>query len=151
MLQITTMKTAKIVEITKVNEWEWPHGKLYYINMKLDNNELISLGKKKSDAFKVWDTVSYEDYTDDKGKTKQREVKENPFKPKQFNQEAQNKGAMVWMSYKLAFELVYKKDDDFQTAVALANRIYEEAMATYNGGESESKIEDSTENDDLPF
>ena len=59
---------------------------------------------------------------------------------------------MVWMAYKLAFELVYKKDTDFQTAVALANRIYEEAMATYNTGEkSDSKLEETSENDSLPF
>ena len=37
---------GKITEITKVNEWEWPHWKLYYIDMKLDNGETISLGKK---------------------------------------------------------------------------------------------------------
>jgi hypothetical protein len=40
------------------------------------------------------DTVCYEDYTDDKGKLRQREVKENPFKPK-ANPESNNRGAMV--------------------------------------------------------
>ena len=56
------------------------------------------------------------------------------------------------MAYKLAFELVYKKEDDFQKTVALANRIYEEAMATYNAGEkSDSKLEETAENDNLPF
>ena len=45
------MKTAKVTEIVKVNEWTWPNGTIYYINMKLDNNETISLGKKKSDVY----------------------------------------------------------------------------------------------------
>jgi hypothetical protein len=35
------------------------------------------------------------------------------------------------MAIKLAFELVYKSEDDFRTAIALANRIFEEAMNMY--------------------
>ena len=79
---------------------------------------------------------------------KWKEVKENPFQKKPFNAESTNRGAMVGMAYKLAFELVYKKDTDFQNAVALANRIYEEAMATYNAWVEplEEKL-----NDKLPF
>ena len=140
------MKTAKVLEITKVNEWKWPNGTIFYINMKLDNEDNISLGKKKADAFKVWDTVNYEVVEEGK---KWKEIKENPFKPKALNSEWNNRGAMVWMAYKLAFELIYKKDTDFQPAVALANRIYEEAMATYNWWEEEKP--ESNENDNLPF
>lgn len=51
--------------------------------MKLDNDEQISLGKKKADAFKVGDTVNYESF-EENGKTKYKEVKENPFRPKSF-------------------------------------------------------------------
>lgn len=146
------MKTAKIVEITKVNEWEWPHGKLYYINMKLDNNELISLWKKKSDAFKVGDTVSYEDYTDDKGKTKQREVKENPFTAKAwYDPDKTNKSATIWMAMKIAFDKLYDKTN-YQETIQLATRIFEDAMAMYeNYWKSESKVEDNNDEMDLPF
>ena len=144
------MKQGKITEITKVNEWKWPNGTIFYINMKLDNGELISLWKKKADAFKVGDTVSYESF-EENGKTKYKEVKENPFKPRAYNPDQTNRGAMVGMSYKLAFELVYKKDTDFQTAVALANRIYEEAMATYNAWAWETTEKETAENDELPF
>ena len=56
---------------------------------------------------------------------------------------------MVGMAMKLAFELVYKWEDDFQTAVVLANRIFEEAMSMYEN-KTETKQE-SAKNDDLPF
>ena len=69
------MKTGKVTEITKVNEWKWPNGTVYYINMKLDNNDTISLGKKKSDAFKVGDTINYE-VIEENWKYKYKEVKD---------------------------------------------------------------------------
>lgn len=143
------MKKSKILEIWKVNEWDWPHWKLYYINMKLENWELISLGKKNADAFKVGDTVCYEDYTDDKGKLRQREVKENPFKPK-ANSESNNRGAMVWMSVKLAFDKVYNDEKDLEKAKKLSREIFNIAMELYNEDKPDS-LEDSTENDSLPF
>lgn len=142
------MKTAKIVEITKVNEWDWPHGKLYYINMALDNKEFISLGKKRPDAFKVGDTVNYEDFTDDKGKIKQREVKENTFKPKTYNSESTNVSATIWMAMKIAFEQLYDKTN-YNETIQLATRIFEDAMSIYeNYWKAENK---SDENDQLPF
>lgn len=144
------MKQGKVLEILGANEWDWPHGKLYYINMKLDNWETISLGKKKSDAFKVGDTVCYEDYVDAKWKTKQKEVKEEAPK-KTFNWEANNRWAMVWMSYKLAFELVYKKEDDFQKAVLLANAIFDQAMITYGSEQATTDEKESAKDDKLPF
>lgn len=145
------MKTAKVKEITKVNEWKWPNGTIFYINMKLDNNEEISLWKKSKDAFKVWDTVNYE-MVEENGKTKYKEVKQNNFQPRAFNQEAQNKWAMIWLAFKLAFEHLYDKTN-YNETYNLAVRIYEDAMALFNGNEtkSETKIEDSTEYDDLPF
>ena len=146
------MKTAKIIEITKVNEWDWPHWKLYYINMALDNKEFISLGKKKPDAFKVGDTVNYEDYTDDKGKIKQREVKENTFKPKTYNSD-NNTGAMIGMAMKLAFEHLYDKTN-YNETYNLAVRIFEDSMAlleNYWKNKSESKSEEDNEDSQLPF
>ena len=142
------MKTAKITEITKVNEWKWPNGTIFYINMKLDNNEVITLGKKKEDAFKVGDTVNYEVVEEGK---KWKEVKENPFKPRQFDSMANNKSATIGMAMKIAFEVLYDKTN-YNETIQLATRIFEDAMAMYeNYWKSESKVEDSTENDDLPF
>lgn len=143
------MKTAKILEIGKPREWEWPHGRLYYIPLKLDNGENISLGKKKEDAFKVGDTVSYEVVDEWK---KWREVTENNYKPKASNPD-NNVWAMIGMAMKLAFEHMYDKKNYTET-YQLAVRIFEDSMQlfdTYTKGKSESKIEDSTENDNLPF
>lgn len=114
--------------------------------MKLDNWETITLGKKKADAFKVWDQISYEVVEEGK---KWKEVKENPFQRKPFNSESNNRWAMVWMAYKLAFELVYKKEDDFQKAVLLANAIYDQAMITY--GVEPKEEEKKEEKFNLPF
>ena len=145
------MKTAKITEITKVNEWKWPNGTIFYINMKLDNNEEISLWKKSKDAFKVWDTVNYE-MVEENGKTKYKEVKQNNFQPRAYNPEANNKSATIWMAMKIAFEVLYDKTN-YNETIELATRIFEDAMSMYENywKKSESKVEDSTENDDLPF
>ena len=141
------MTIAKITEITKVNEWKWPNGTIYYINMKLDNDEQISLGKKKADAFKVGDTVNYESF-EENGKTKYKEVKENPFRPKSFWSEWNNRWAMIGMAIKTAFEVYYNpQKENFKETMALAYRIYEEAMNMFNEGEEK----ESAKNDSLPF
>lgn len=143
------MKTAKITEITGTREWtKWEHWPVFYISMKLDNDETITLGKKKADAFKVWDTVSYEE----NGENRWKEVKENTFKPRTYNTESTNKWAMVGMAIKLAFDKVYEWEEDFQKAAYLSERIFELAMEMYNWGEkSETKLEENTDNDNLPF
>lgn len=148
------MKTAKITEITKVNEWKWPNGTIFYINMKLDNNEEISLWKKSKDAFKVGDTVNYE-MVEENGKTKYKEVKENPFRPKStYNQSEQNKWAMLWLAIKVAFEHLYDKTN-YNETITLATRIFEDAMSIYENygkkSEWEKKIEDNNDEMDLPF
>ena len=146
------MKTAKITEITKVNEWKWPNGTIFYINMKLDNNEEISLWKKSKDAFKVWDTVNYE-MVEENGKTKYKEVKENNFRPRPaYNPEANNKSATIWMAMKIAFEVLYDKTN-YQETIQLATRIFEDAMAMYENywKKSESKLEDNNDDTELPF
>ena len=146
------MKTAKITEITKVNEWKWPNGTIFYINMKLDNNEEISLWKKSKDAFKVWDTVSYE-MVEENGKTKYKEVKENNFRPRPaYNPEANNKSATIWMAMKIAFEVLYDKTN-YQETIQLATRIFEDAMAMYENywKKPESKVEDNNDDIELPF
>lgn len=62
------MKESKILEITKTKERENEHGKLFYITLRLENGEYITLGKKKADAFKVWDTIKYEKIWENKRK-----------------------------------------------------------------------------------
>jgi hypothetical protein len=57
------------------------------------------------------------------------------------------------MAFKLAFEHMYDKKNYEETKV-LAIRIFEDAMAVfdnYQKGKSESKLEDSTDKDSLPF
>ena len=139
------MKTSKISKIVSVNERnKWEHGPIFYFTMDMENGETIKLWKKKQDAFKLGDTVSYEE----NGEWKWKEVKEQPFVRK-FNPEANNRGAMVWMAIKLAFELVYKSEDDFPTAIALANRIFDEAMSMYWTNNEPEK--ESAKDDKLPF
>lgn len=137
------MKTAKILEIWTPRKWEWPHGDVFYIPLKLDNWENISLGKKSESAFKVWDTVNYEVVEEGK---KRKEVKENPFTKKSFNSES-NKGAMVWLAIKVAFECCYdKKQENFKETFALAQRIYEEWMNML-GEENKEESDDGS----VPF
>ena len=136
------MKTAKITKINWTTEWKWEHGTVYYFKLELDNWEHIELGKKSNDAFKLWDEVKYEDYIDAKGYTKQKEVKENPFK-KTYNPEANNRGAMVGLAIKTAFENAYTCDEDFDKAAKLAKRIFDVAMEIYNWTDT-PKEEDKT-------
>ena len=62
------MKESKILEITKTKERENEHGKLFYITLRLENGEYITLGKKKVDAFKIGDTIKYEKIWENKRK-----------------------------------------------------------------------------------
>lgn len=141
------MKTAKVTKVT-IKPRDWQYGKMYSHEMELDNWEKIKLNKKKDNQFKVGDTVNYEE----NGEWKWKEVKEDAPKKPQWNQESQNRGAMVGMCIKLAFEKLYQWEDDFQKAATLSQRLFDLAMDMYTGQEkSEYKIEDSTENDDLPF
>lgn len=142
------MKTAKVTKVT-IKPRDWQYGKMYSHEMELDNWEKIKLNKKKDNQFKVWDTVNYEE----NGEWKWKEVKEEKnFKPRTMNND-NNIWAMIWMAMKLAFEHCYDKTNYNETYV-LATRIFEDSMAlleNYWKDKPETKIEDSTENDDLPF
>ena len=143
------MKTWKITEIWNINEWNWPHGVIYYIPLKLDNGETIKLWKTKKDAFKVGDTVNYEVVEEGK---KWKEVKENNFQRKQYWDNW--KGAMVWMALKIAFDKAYNWEEDFQKAAYLAERIYNLAVEMTNGSKSESQTDadkGTSESTDLPI
>lgn len=147
------MKKSKILEIWKPRKWEWPHGDVFYIPLKLENWENISLGKKSESAFNVWDVVCYETLEEWK---KWKEVKENPFRPKSYDNQSNNVGAMIWMSIKLAFEQMYSKDN-YEETMVLAKRIFGDAMQMFESyGKNENKSESNSEednNDDinLPF
>ena len=146
------MKTWKITEIWNINEWNWPHWVTYYISLKLDNWEQISLWKQKKDAFKVWDEVKYEEYTNSKWNKAWKEVRENNGWRKPYGDNG--KGAMVWMALKIAFDKAYNWEDDFQKAAYLAQRIYNLAVEMTNGSWSENKADaDKTANEstDLPI
>lgn len=114
------MTTSKINSILNTRERAWPNGMIYYIKLKLENWEEITLGKKSKDAFKEWDTVNYE--VVEPGK-KWKEVKEMPQFVKRTNNSDSNKWAMIGMAIKTAFELVYKTEKDFDKAKALAKQI----------------------------
>jgi len=122
------MKTTTIKEIVSVEEREWQYWKMYWHKLKLENWETIKLNKKKPNSFKVWETISYEENWEWKWK----QITEDNQKPKKKFNESNNVWAMVGMSYRLAFEMAYKWEDDFQKTVALAQRIFDEAMWTYN-------------------
>jgi hypothetical protein len=57
------------------------------------------------------------------------------------------------MALKIAFEVLYdKKEQNFNECIALAHRIYEEAMAMYNGTEkTEEKSDEKSDEAELPF
>ena len=116
------MTTSKVESILNTREWSWPNWAVFYIQMKLENWETITLGKKSKDAYKEWDEVKYEAYTDANWKQKWKEVKENPFVSKKSNTD-NSKWAMIWMAIKTAFELVYKTENDFDKAKDLAKQI----------------------------
>ena len=116
------MKQSKVESILNTREWSWPNWAVFYIQMKLENWETITLGKKSKDAYKEWDEVKYEAYTDANWKQKWKEVKENQFVAKKSSTD-NSKWAMIWMAIKTAFELVYKTENDFDKAKDLAKQI----------------------------
>ena len=90
---------------------------------------------------------------EENGKTKYKEVKQNNFQPRPaYNSFETNKSATIWMAMKIAFEVLYDKTN-YNETIELATRIFEDAMSMYEnyGKKPETKIEDSTENDELPF
>lgn len=123
---------AKIKDIVWINERnKGDHGTIYYITMKMDNNELITLWKKDKEAFKVWEEINYEVVEEGR---KRREIKE--FQKRSFNQEATNRSAMIWMAFKLAFEVYYNKEEkNFTDTIKFANEVFKEAMKTFKEDE----------------
>lgn len=141
------MKTSTVKEIIATNEYKNDFWTTYYIKMKLENWETITLWKKNKDAFKVWDTVNYEDYVDAKWYTKQREVKEN--KKPEYKQDQR------WYFTSIAFQIWfanYKKDEDYQNCVYLSKRILADMLDNYeNKTDTIESPKQEEKEDDLPF
>jgi len=53
------MNTAKIKAIEGIREWAGPNGTVYYFKLSMDNGDLGEIGKKKADAVKVGDSLTY--------------------------------------------------------------------------------------------
>lgn len=116
------MKTSKILEITKTKLREGANGKLYYITLRLENGDYITLWKKREDAFKVWQVVKYEEV--EKGK-KWKEVKEKSF--------AQDpKSAIVLTAFQVAFSAKYLAPT-FRDCLNLVDRLIPEIEWRING------------------
>ena len=116
------MKTSKILEITKTKLREGANGKLYYITLRLENGDYITLWKKREDAFKVWQVVKYEEV--EKGK-KWKEVKEKSF--------AQDpKSAIVLTAFQVAFSAKHLAPT-FRDCLNLVDRLIPEIEWRING------------------
>lgn len=116
------MKTSKILEITKTKLREGANGKLYYITLRSENGEYITLWKKREDAFKVWQLVKYEEI--EKWK-KWKEVKEKSF--------AQDpKSAIVLTAFQVAFSAKHLAPT-FRDCLNLVDRLIPEIEWRING------------------
>lgn len=138
------MKTSKILEITKTKVREWANGKLYYITLRLENWEYITLWKKREDAFKVGQIVKYEEI--EKWK-KWKEVKEKSF--------AQDpKSTIVLTAFQVAFSAKHLAPT-FRDCLNLVDRLIPEIEWRINGTivlEPENhrkEIEEMTSDDEL--
>lgn len=139
---------AKILEIWNINEWNGKFGLTYFIKLRLDNWERITLWKQKKDAFKVGDEVNYE--VVEAGK-KWKEIKDN-FKKSYWDN---GKSATIGMAIKLWFELVYK-DKGLEEAKKLAKEIllFAQELAWESNVESPKDTETTNQpkhDDELPF
>lgn len=149
------MKTWKIIEIQSVNEFTNDYWTTYYFKMKMDNWEVISIWKKRKDAFKLGDTLNYEEYTNSKGKQAWREAKENNFKKWEYKQD--QRGYFTSIAFQIAFQS-YSWEDSYKYCSDLARRIFADMLDNYESKqpEEEKKDEPVTQNkqaemEDLPF
>lgn len=120
------MKQSKIIEILKVTPWESKYGTMYSYTLKLENNETIVLNKKKENAFKLWDSILYEEIEEGK---KRREIKER----KNDNTVQSQRWYFTSIAFQIAFDKAYKWDNDYQNTVYLAKRIFTDMMDNFEG------------------
>ncbi len=132
------MKTAKIEQILETRERAWSKfWQMFFIKMKLDNWETITLMKKKADAFKSGDTVNYEEYTDDKWNQKWKEIKESWFKKGDYKQD--QRGYFTSIAFQIAFQWFNpdKDEDWYQNRSFLARRIFADMLDNYENKQPE--------------
>lgn len=117
------MKQSKIIQILKTNEWESKYGKMYSITLKLENWETITLNKKKQDAFKVWQSINYEEIETWK---KRKEIVEKKQESNQWNQ----RGYFTSIAFQIAFQN-YSWEDSYQFCSNLARRIFADMLDNF--------------------
>ena len=118
------MKQSKIIQILNTDEWEWKFGKMYSIKLRLENWEIIELTKKKPDAFKVWFVVKYEEIEPG---TKWKEVNDKKQESSNFNP----RSYFTSIAYQIAFDKMFKWEDDYDNSVRLATRIFDDMLNNY--------------------
>ena len=60
-------KTSKVKNVKGVREYDGQNGKVFYFQIEMENEDSGSIGKKKADAIKVGDELTYELEVTDKG------------------------------------------------------------------------------------
>ena len=153
--------TTTIKEIVKTKEWEWKFWKMYAITLHCENGEYPILNKTKADAFKVWDTVTYEVIEPWK---KWKEITEKSWSySKKWNYQSQE-----WYFTSIAFQIAFQwfdalnENEKFADRVYIAKRIFSEMVDNLKDTPSEEKTdtiespnskkqEESKEENDLPF
>lgn len=137
--------TTKILEIVKTKEREWKFWKMYSITLHCENGEYPILNKTKPDAFKVWDSVTYE--VVEPGK-KWKEITEKSWSySKKWNYQSQE-----WYFTSIAFQIAFQwfdalnEDEKFAERVYIAKRIFAEMVDNLNNPEQkEEKTEEKSE------
>ena len=141
-------QTSKIKEILKVEERQGKYWPMFSFNLHMENWEYIKLNKKKNDAFKVWDSVTYN--TIEPGK-KWEEVKENNYK------KSDSKQNQEWYFTSIAFQIWFQNfnpldnKEDFKTRVLASRRIFAEMLDNYNNPDTKADTKELQNPDELPF
>ena len=134
---------------------------MYSITLKCENWEYPVLNKTKADAFKVWDTVSYEVIEPWK---KWKEITEKSWSySKKWSYQSQE-----WYFTSIAFQIAFQwfdalnENEKFSDRVYIAKRIFSEMIDNLKDTPSEEKTdtiespnskkeEENKEENDLPF
>ena len=154
--------TTTIKEIVKTKEWEWKFWKMYAITLHCENGEYPILNKTKPDAFKVWDSVTYEVIEPWK---KWKEITEKSWSySKKWNYQSQE-----WYFTSIAFQIAFQwfdalnEDEKFSDRVYIAKRIFSEMVDNLKDTQTEEKSEPKTpgevlkekakakDDEDIPF
>ncbi len=121
------MKQSKIKEILNVSSWESNYGKMYKITLVLENWEKISLNKKKENAFKVWDTIKYEEI--EAWKKRKEKIDKKPD-----SNQSSPRSYFTSVAFQIAFQN-YSWEDSYQFCSTLARRIYSDMLDNFENKE----------------